>query len=288
MLKLILLGTGCPTPQPHRYGSAYVVQTAHDVLMFDCGPGATHRLAATSIPLWQVNHLFFTHLHFDHTTDYPAFCLSRWDQGAGRAKPLQVYGPPGTARLTDLLFGEEGAWRPDMIARTRHPASIHAYASRGGQPPRALPEIFAREIGPGVVHAGHDYEITAAPALHFQPYLVSLAYRIDSDGRSIVITGDTGPCASVTRLAQGADVVVHCVAGLDERAAEPDLWSSGVGPVGAARMAAQAGAHKLILVHLTEAFNHPNALRQALAEATAVFSGEVVLGEDLQEITIIP
>jgi ribonuclease Z len=286
MLEVVLLGTGCPTPQPERYGSSYLVLTRHQSLLFDCGPGATQRLASTLHHSWQIDYLFFTHHHFDHTTDYPAFCLTRWDQGAGKAKPLQVYGPRGTEKLTEALFGLDGAWRPDMLARTHHPASLNAYASRGGVSPRALPEIYAHDVGPGIVHAGQDYTITATPAHHFQPYLDSLAYRVDSLGQSIVIAGDTGPSASVVYLARDADVFICCVAGTDERAAASDLWSSGVGPVGAARMAAEAGARKLVLVHFTEAFNRPGALSQALAEASAVFPGEIVLGEDLQVISL--
>ena len=50
--------------------------------------------------------------------------------------------------------------------------------------------------------------MTAAPADHVQPYLDSLAYRLDSDEGSVVLTGDTAPCDSVTDLARGADVLM--------------------------------------------------------------------------------
>ena len=50
--------------------------------------------------------------------------------------------------------------------------------------------------------------MTAAPAEHAQPYLDSLAYRIDSSDGSMVFTGDTQPCESVLNLAMDADVMM--------------------------------------------------------------------------------
>jgi ribonuclease BN (tRNA processing enzyme) len=295
MLKVILLGTGFPTPQPHRFGSSYLVQIDDEVLMFDCGPGATQRVAASAVRLPQINYLFFTHHHFDHIADYPAFFLTRWDQGAGKAKSLQVFGPHGTERLTRLLFGPEGAFRPDITSRTRHPGSLHMYKLRGGIPPRLPPEFGARDIQSGLVHSGTNYEVSAVPVIHSQPYLDSLAYRVDSPEGSVVITGDTGTCASLVRLAQAADIMIHCVAGSDDvahssemwhAADSPDLWHPMAGPSGAARMAAEARAEKLVLVHLAKCFNDPEVLTEAVSTVQGIFPGKVVVGEDLMEITL--
>ena len=46
--------------------------------------------------------------------------------------------------------------------------------------------------------------MTAAHAEHAQPYLDSLAYRLDTPEGSIVFTGDTQPCAHVRRSLTGA------------------------------------------------------------------------------------
>jgi len=295
MFKVILLGTGFPTPQPHRYGSSYLVQVDDEVLMFDCGPGATQRVAASSVQFRQIDCLFLTHHHFDHIADYPAFYLVRWDQGAGKVKPLQVFGPHGTERLSRLLFGPEGAFMPDFVSRTRHPASLQMYTLRGGELPRLPPEFCARDVQSGLVHTGRRYEVSAAPVIHFQPYLDSLAYRVDTPAGSVVITGDCGPCASVVRFAQGADIMVCCIAGSDKAAdfsevrqfsESFDMWHAMVDPAGAARIAEEAGVKKLVMVHLAECYNDPEVLAQAVATAQGIFSGQVVVGEDLMEITV--
>ena len=63
MLKVTLLGTGSPEPRANRHGSAHLVQADGEYLLFDCGPGATQRLAATDIPITEIDFQFFTH-HF--------------------------------------------------------------------------------------------------------------------------------------------------------------------------------------------------------------------------------
>jgi ribonuclease BN (tRNA processing enzyme) len=57
-----------------------VVELGDEQLMFDCGPAATHKLVKAGLFPTPVDHLFFTHHHFDHDVDYPAFLLARGDQ----------------------------------------------------------------------------------------------------------------------------------------------------------------------------------------------------------------
>ena len=112
MLKVTLLGTGSPEPRANRHGSAHLVEADGEYLLFDCGPGATQRLAATNVPIVEIDFQFFTHHHYDHNVDFAQFALVRWDQGTGKNSPLQVYGPSGTERYVDLLFGAAASSSP--------------------------------------------------------------------------------------------------------------------------------------------------------------------------------
>ena len=67
------------------------------------------------------------------------------------------------------------------------------YVNRGGVLPRKPPDVFAKGVGPGEIYSGKDWEVTAANAEHVQPFLDSLAYRLDTPDGSIVFTGDTQP-----------------------------------------------------------------------------------------------
>ena len=135
-LKLTLLGTGTPTPLAHRAGSGYLVEFDEEVLLFDCGPGVARRLLEKAVPAPALTRLFLTHLHYDHCVDYACIVLTRWDQGAGKIPDLDVFGPAPLKRMTERLFGSDGAFGPDLDARTQHLGSEFVYERRGGVLPR--------------------------------------------------------------------------------------------------------------------------------------------------------
>lgn len=138
MTKIHILGAGTPTPTPERFGSAYVVDTGDDLVMFDCGPAATHKLVKSGLFPTQIDHLFFTHHHFDHDADYPCFLLCRWDQSIGKEEVLKVRGPSLTEKITEGLIGEDGVFAHDWKARVGAPVSQRVFENRGGTLPLRL------------------------------------------------------------------------------------------------------------------------------------------------------
>jgi ribonuclease Z len=281
MARVYILGAGTPTPTPERFGSACVVQVGPAYLLFDCGPATTHKLVQAGLWPTQVNYLFFTHHHFDHDVDYPCFLLCRWDQGAGQEVPLQVYGPPPTALLTErLLDPAVGAFSHDWQARIQARVSQRVYENRGGRLPRRPPHVVARDIGPGVAHHDPAWQVTAARAEHVQPFLESLAYRLDSQEGSVVITGDTAPCPAVIDLARGADVLL-CMCWDNQAVMDANGESPGqCGTTGAARIAQEAKVRRLVLTHLGPHVTQRAGLEQARRDVAAYFTGEVIVAEE--------
>ena len=285
MARIFILGAGTPTPTPERFGSSYVVPLGEEYLMFDCGPAATHKLVKAGLFPTQVDFLFFTHHHFDHDVDYPCFLLTRWDQGIGKENQLQVYGPTLTETITERILAEEkGAFAHDWKARINHPVSQTAHVLRGDTLPRKPPSVQVRDVGPGKVCIGKDWEVTAATAVHVQPWLDSLAYRIDSSQGSIVVTGDTIPCQSVADLAQGADVMLCMCWDHQQRMDENTLSQAMCGTLGAARMAQEAGVKKLVLVHISKEMAPHFEMEKALGDIAKEYDGQVIWAEELMEV----
>jgi ribonuclease Z len=286
MARIHVLGAGTPTPTPTRFGSAYAVEVAGELIMVDCGPAATHKLVKAGLWPTDVDYLFFTHHHFDHDIDYPCFLLCRWDQSSGQENQLQVFGPTLTEKITEGIIGENGLFAHDWKARINHPLSQKVFQNRGGTLPRIPPNVLAKDVGPGKVYSGKDWEVTAAPALHVQPYLDSLAYRIDSSEGSVVFTGDTEPCQPVVDLAKDVDVLVSmCWDDQEVMEANGEAHRQ-CGTTGAAQMAQDAGAKKLVLVHIGPNLAGHGPMEKGLGDIRSIYDGEVIFSDELLTVDI--
>ena len=284
MAQVYILGAGTPTPTPHRFGSAFAVEVGGEYMMFDCGPAATYKLVKAGIFPTRVDYLFFTHHHFDHDVDYPCFLLCRWDQSVGKEKMLEVYGPTLTETITERILGERGAFAHDWKARVNHPLSQRVHVNRGGTLPRQPPAVSVRDVGPGLIHRGADWQVTAAPAEHVQPYLDSLAYRLDSAAGSVVFTGDTQPCRSVVELARGADMMLCMCWDDQERMAANGEVVGQCGTTGAAEMAREAGVRRLVLVHVGPHLAAHGPMEKGIGDVRRIYDGEIVFAEELMSL----
>jgi ribonuclease BN (tRNA processing enzyme) len=286
-MKVTMLGTGTPTPSLKRASSGYLIDIGDDVLVIDHGPGANRRLMQAGRRVTDVTHLFFSHLHYDHCMEYPHLLLQRWDIGAGLIPDLQVFGPPPLARMTDLLFGADGVFGPDIRARTEHQGSIDVFESRGGKPPRPRPAPVVRELEPGDAVEGRGWRLTVAEGWHVQPYLRCYGYRLESDGATLCYSGDSGGvCPEIVELAKGADVLIHMnhyFTGTEPTAIYRKVCGN---HIDTAQVAKAAGVKTVVLTHLLEQIDQPGIRERMVREMAQIFAGDIIIGEDLLEIPI--
>jgi ribonuclease BN (tRNA processing enzyme) len=264
--------------------SSYLVRVGSDVILFDHGFGAHHRLLELGVAATEVTHAFFSHHHYDHIGDYPRLLLTRWDQGAGRVPELQVYGPPGIQAITQRLIADDGAFGLDLVSRTRNQASLDVYRARGGEGERARPNPGVRELAPGDLVAGNGWTVRTVEVHHFAPHLVSYGYRLDAGGRSFVYSGDTGPCRALAALAQDCDVLVHMCHYLTGTAPSKIFAAFTMGHREVAELAQGARVRNLVLSHVTTQFDRPGMRERVLREVGEIYKGDVYFGEDLMEI----
>ncbi len=286
MRKLYLLGTGTPTPTKSRFGTSFVLQLDEDCIMFDCGPAATYKLVKAGLFPTQIDYLFFTHHHFDHNSDYPCFLLCRWDQSTGKENRLQVLGPPPTEWITERIIGADGAFSHDWKARVGAPASQRVHVNRGGSLPRPEPSLDVSDVGPGRVMQHDSWRVTAAHAHHFEPWLESLAYRVDTDEGCIVFASDTGPCESVSKLARGADVLIANCWDHQETMEENGEAPGQTGTLDAAKLAEESGAKKLILAHTGPHLAAPGSRERGIGDIARIYGGEIIFGEELMSLEL--
>jgi ribonuclease BN (tRNA processing enzyme) len=191
--QVILLGTGTPYPDPAASGPATAIVVDGRVFLFDAGAGVMRHLKAANLPINGPEALFITHLHSDHTLGYADLILTSWVMN--RRKPFPVFGPPGLQRMTNHLLA---AYSEDIRMRTD--GLEHEVA--GGY------RVNVREIRAGIVYEKDGVRVTAIAVRH-GAWKYAFGYRIDTAGRSIVISGDTRPSEALVKAARGVDILIH-------------------------------------------------------------------------------
>jgi len=200
-LKIVLLGTGVgPRVDLQQFGASTLIEAGSVRLLFDCGRGATIRLAQTGIPLGSINRVFLTHLHSDHVIQLPDLLLTGW-VGGGRTVPLEVWGPEGTRDMMDHL---QQAFAFD----------IHMRRDVDEKAPGDGIKVMSHDIKQGIVFDQQGVKVTAFLVDH-SPVAPAFGYRVDYRGHSAVLSGDTRVSENLIRFSQGVDVLVHEVLDAD-------------------------------------------------------------------------
>lgn len=194
-LQITLLGTGNPRPNMERFGPSILIEAGPRRILIDAGRGATQRLFEIGGRelLVGIDALFLTHLHSDHTVGIPDVWLTSWV--FGRAKSLEVFGPPGAAEMSGHL---QQAYQWDIAMRSKDE----------GFPPDGA-RLTARNVPPGVAYDRDGLKVTALAVEHGGVITPAYGYRIDYQGRSAVFSGDTKLFEPLAAHAKGVDVFVH-------------------------------------------------------------------------------
>jgi ribonuclease BN (tRNA processing enzyme) len=106
---------------------------------------------------------------------------------------------------------------------------------------------------------------------------VSVGFRVDARGRSMVYSGDTDYCVNIVRLGKNADLLILECSFPDERKSPGHLTPSFAG-----KIAREASCKKLLLTHFYPVFQGHDILQECRKE----FSGEIVLAEDGMKINL--
>jgi len=274
MIDITLLGTGSPMVDPNRAGPSTLVKAGDSVFLVDCGRGVLMRAAAAGVGAANLTALLLTHLHSDHITDLSDVITTRWVT-TFVPTPLPIIGPPGTKAVVEATLA---ALAPDISYRIAHHADI-----------TEPPSVQVYEYTDGQVWDADGVRITVAPTDH-RPVEPTIAFRIEYDGTSVVLAGDTVPCAGLDELASGAGALVHTVIRKDLVALVPqqrlkDILDYHSSVEQAAATAARAGVGTLVLTHYVPPLA-PGQEDQWRALAATEFSGPVELGDDLLRVTI--
>ena len=271
--QLVLLGTGTPNADPDRAGPAVAVVVNDVPYVVDAGPGVVRRASAAAkngvkgLSVEKLRRLFITHLHSDHTVGLPDFIFT--PAVLERDAPLEIYGPLGTKRMSDLILK---AFAEDIAIRLKglEPAKPRGY------------EVQTQDVNPGVIYKDANVTVKAFAVKHGS-WKHAYGYRFESADRVVVISGDCAPSESIIEACNGCDVLVHEVYSTTGFARRPPEWQRyhsnfHTSSKELAEIASKARPKLLVLYHQ---LLWGATKEQLLEEIGKGYSGKVVFGNDL-------
>ena len=302
--RLITLGTRSgPFPTVGRAQSSNVLIVNGALYLVDAGDGVTRRLTRARIAMREIDTIFITHAHSDHTGGLGG--LLSLESDFGRTKPLTVYGPPGTSAAVKGLI-EYLTVSSDIRASD---GMSTAWVSNKTPVSKIF---FSRDVGTGVVYQDANVKVKAVENTHFHflpgspafGKYKSYSYRFETPDRVVVFSGDTGPSDALTEFAKGADLLVTEVTypSVEEARAQqiqrgqwarmqPEQQESflrhmaeeHITPEEVGKMAARAGVKTVVLTHLPATSDPNDDYARFVVAVNKSFTGRVVVARDLME-----
>lgn len=323
--SVITLGTcGGPKLRVDRTGISTAIVVDDAVYIVDLGYGASRQLIAAGYDYSQVRGIFVTHLHSDHISDLANVLLYGWYQGLSDVRtPVTMLGPgsrgapapvhtfaddstlvnpddpmPGFAESYRYLLQAHSTDINDRIRDNLRPHPDTVLTARNIDIPSDIgfdpDNNNTPQMDPFEIYADEHVRVLATLVAH-APMSPAFAFRFETASGSVVVSGDTGPCANLERMASGADVLVHEV--IDEQWAESNYADkpekereammlhhlsahTSIEEVG--KIAQRASVGTLVLTHFVPGHLVPGRWH----EASEHFDGELVVARDLDRIGV--
>lgn len=295
--ELVVLGTASQTPTRHRNHNGYLLRWDGVAILFDPGEGIQRQFVRAGVSPASIDRICVSHFHGDHCLGLPGMIM-RISLDHGRL-PVPIHYPAsGEEYFQRLRFASAGQ---EHVGVDAHPIvdsgivhqeadyslravrlahRIDAFGYRLDEPNgrSMLPERLAEFgiDGPDVGRLIDDGQLDV-DGRTVRVEEVSEARR----GQSFAFVMDTAWCDAALDLASGVDLLVcesTFLSGDEHLAAEYGHMTARQ----AGRLAAEAGARRLVLTHFSRRYDDPSAF---LDEASTEFD-DVVIANDLDRIPV--
>ncbi len=255
-ITVTILGSGTCVPSLQRSSCSVLMQIGATRLLFDSGPGTLRRLLEAETTIFDLDYVFYSHFHPDHSAELvPLIFATKYPDGNRRQLPLAIIAGRG---LSDFFAG------------------LKAVYGKWIELADGLLKFMELDNKSSDSRNFNNFALESAPVEHNPE---SIAYRITSaDGSSVVYSGDTDFSENLIELAKDADLLICESALPDSRQVKGHLTPSMAGEI-----ATRAGVHKLVLTHF-----YPDCEDVDITqECRKTYSGPLLMAEDLMRIEVI-
>ena len=255
-MELTIIGSGTGIPSKTRSYPCTLLKIKDKHLVFDTGPGSLRQLFLAGVTYLDIDHIYYSHFHPDHSLDLVSFLFAmRYDEPK-RTQPLYITGPTGLRAFHEGLSS--------VFGETIKPKTF---------------DLHLKEIDKGEL-IYDDWKIIVEPIHHS---MHSIGFRIESlEGKTLTYSGDTDYCEGILRLAKKVNTLILECSFPDDQKVEGHLT-----PRLCAQIANESQCDRLLLSHfypVCDAFRKNN--KHLLDELKNIYKGEIVFAEDFARFTI--
>jgi ribonuclease BN (tRNA processing enzyme) len=262
-VKLTILGSGTGIIKKDRMAPGYLLElNSKESFLLDCGGTTVQQFAKINFDYTKIDHILISHPHADHLGGFISLIFaikleSMFSKVSVkhklREKTLYIHGYPGFLEdyklLRRIMSGE---------ADENYPIKVFEHKNQKIKYPKFILET--KIVG------------------HAEKLFTSIAFRLETDKKVFVYSGDSRYCDALIKLARGADLFL-----CDSSSMEKGLGTGyHLTPEGAGKIAQEAGVKKLVLTHFYDVMPQ----NQVLKNAKKYFSGKIILAKDLMKIKI--
>lgn len=311
-MEFTFLGTSAGTPTKARNvtGLALSHGRPRHWYLIDCGEGTQHQLLRTRHSVMQLQAIFITHVHGDHTFGLPGLLTSA--SMLGRTEPLTLVAPRPVQDFIAAALGNSDSslsyelrfvdsetahfqWQDDAVSvatvELSHRVSCRAFVFTEKNVERQLLrerlEADGIPAGPewGRLQKGEDVMLNTGRLARCGDYT-----RIARQPRRVIVAGDNDRPELLAEAGVGAHVWIHEATYTQEVSDRVGPWPQHCSAARVARFANSAGVPNLVLTHFSSRYQlrpdaYPN-ISDIEAEARASYRGNLFLARDFDHYTL--
>lgn len=243
-MRVVFVGTGVTIFSKKRCAPCLIIEFDGDMLVFDCGPGSMRNATLLGYETKDFKYIFITHLHLDHIADLIPLLKERW---LTTQKELIVFGPPGLKKFVNLQI-------EDVYLYLKGCHGI----------------VKVNEKRSGFVTRITSLSVTCTPTKHAD----GVAYRIDTNRKSILYSGDTTYDENLAEFGKSVDLaILEC-----SFPSREELKGFHMSPEDVGILASKMKAKKVALVHLYPECDGKE--EEMIRKVKDYFDGEVIIPND--------
>lgn len=266
MITLTVLGSGTFFVTDATSSSAFLLDTGSKKILVDCGPGTLVNLSRVGVAVNDLDYVFITHLHPDHTSDlFPLFMNFRL---------MDVFAP-GTLKKYPVFCGPMGT--EEYMLDYSHLTELHSWEGYN--------MIKVKEYMPRMKL--DDFMVKTYPVTHktFGVDVRAFALRFEVQKKVVAFSGDSAKCNGIEMACREADLFVCDTS-------YPEEWLKGfakgmddhvhMSTTILGEISEKAHVKKILLTHF-----YPQFKRYKLEEEVkGVYKGEVVSARDGESMNV--